>query len=261
MNRRDFITLLGGAAAWPLVARAQQPDRMRRIGVLIGYAESDREGQTRVEAFREALQKLGWTEGSNVQIDIRWTTNPVVRSTYAAGLVGSAPDVVLCSTTPVLQTLQKLTHSVPLVFVQVSDPVSAGFVSNLARPGGNVTGFTNFEYTIGGKWLEVLKEAAPKIDRAGVVVSRDDPSWSRYFVPIEAIAPSLDVQVTKIFLDDAAEIESALSELADGSSGVIVLPSGGASLYRELIAGLAARLRLPTIYPFRYYILSNGLMS
>ena len=196
-----------------------------------------------------------------MQIDIRWTTNPVVRSAYAAGLVGSAPDVVLCSTTPVLQALQKLTHSVPLVFVQVSDPVSAGFVSNLARPGSNVTGFTNFEYTIGGKWLELLKEAAPKIDRAGVVVSRDDPSWSRYFAPIEVIAPSLDVQLTKVFLDDAAKIERALSGLADGSSGLIVLPSGGASLYRELIAGLAARLRLPTIYPFRYYILSNGLIS
>jgi putative ABC transport system substrate-binding protein len=263
MRRREFLGVLGGAAAaWPIAARAQQSDQVRRVGVLISYGDSDPEGRVRVAAFREELQKLGWTDGRSLRLDIRWIANSGNRSAYAAELVGLAPDVIVGSTTPVLQTLQKLTPSVPIVFVQVSDPVTAGFVPNLARPGGNITGFTNFEYTIGGKWLDVLKEAVPSTNRVGVLVSRNDPSWSRYFAPIEAVAPSLGMQLTMIFLDTAPEIEHAIDILAQApNGGLIVLPSSGAATHRELIIGSAARHRLPAIYPFRYFVVPGGLLS
>jgi putative ABC transport system substrate-binding protein len=258
LRRREFITLLGGAAAWPLAARAQQGDRVRRVGVLIGGGEA-----AAVTAFRESLEKLGWTEGRNVRIDVRFANaDPERIRSYSESLLNPVPDVILASTTPVLEAFQKQTRSVPIVFVSVSDPVSAGFVPSLARPGGNITGFSNFEYTIGGKWLQILIEAAPGTKRVAILLSRIDPAWSRYLAPIEALAPSFGVQLTNVFLDNPTQTERALEAFAgEPNGGLLTTSNSQAQAQRELIASLAAHRGLPAIYPNRRFVTSGGLMS
>ena len=236
---------------------------MRRVGVLEILAETDPQVPFRHARLQDGLQKSGWVEGHNVQIDYRFAAaNPDRIRDHAAELVGLAPDVVVGQSTPVLEALLKLTRSLPIVFVEVSDPVSAGFVPNLARPGGNITGFSNFEYTIAGKWLELLKEAAPATKRVAVLLFRGDPSWSRYLAPVEASAPSFGIEVTRIFLGDADDTEREINSFAqEPHGGLITTNNPRAYLQRELICRLAIRHRLPAVYPARIYTTSDGLMS
>ena len=264
LRRRRFITLLGGVAVgWPLVARAQQGERIRRIGVLMLGDESDPDQQNRVAAFRVELGKMGWVEGRNIQIDYRFAaTDPERIRSHSADLVAARLDAILANGTPILETLQKRTSTLPIVFVGVSDPLGAGFVPSLARPGGNLTGFSNFEYAIGGKWLELLKEVAPRVTRAAVLLHRDDTAWSRYLAPIEALAPSLGVQLSSIFLGNASETERHLDAFArERNGGVIVTNNARAMSQRELIGTLAVRHQLPAVYPARVYTAGGGLAS
>jgi putative ABC transport system substrate-binding protein len=264
MRRRGFITLLGGAAAWPLAARAQQPDQMRRIGVLIGtYAQTDREGQARIAVFLDTFQRLGWGDGRNVRIDYRWGAGDVDRSkAFAAELVRSAPDVIVAVNNSTLAELQRLTRTIPIVFIQVSDPVGSGFVAGLARPGGNITGFQNFEPTMGGKWLGVLKEAAPNLSRAAVLFGSDTAVNVAYLRAAEAVAPSLGVTVAPIEVHADAEIERAIVSFAgQPDGGLVALPHPHTTANRASIIILAARYRLPAIYPFRFFAIEGGLMS
>jgi ABC-type uncharacterized transport system substrate-binding protein len=262
MRRGEFITLLGGAAAWPLAARAQQAGPVRRIGVLIVGAETDPEYQDRVAGFREALEKLGWAAGRNIRIEYRFAEAPDRLRSFARELVGLSPDVIFANSTPALEALRNETRTVPLVFANVSDLVRAGFVPSLARPGGNITGFSNFEYSIAGKWLEMLKEVAPSTRRVGVLMNQDDLTWTRYFPPIEAAAPSLGISLTKIFIGEAAEFEHALDSYArELNGGLIVFPNPRITLQRERIIAFAARYRLPAIYSGRVFPLAGGLMS
>jgi putative ABC transport system substrate-binding protein len=266
MKRRHFITLLSGAAAWPLAARAQQPERIKRLGVLLPGTEGaygDPFAIPDLPAFTRALVELGWTEGRNIQIVYRYAAyDPARIKSNALELLSLVPDVILANTTPVLEAVRVLTRSVPIVFMSVSDPVSAGFVPSLARPGGNITGFSNFEYEIGGKWLNLLKQAVPDTTRVGVLLWQGDPSWSRYLAPIEAVAPSLGIQLTRIFLADSAETERAIDAFAPEShGGLLVTNSGWAVSQRDTIIARAARHRLPAIYPQRRYVVSGGLIS
>jgi len=262
MNRRDFVTLLGGAAAaWPLAARAQQPDRMRRIGVLMNLAADDAEGQARIAAFVQALQRLGWSDGRNVRIDYRWAAGDAGRfHKYAEELLALLPDVILASATPSVQALQQVTDTVPIVFAIVADPVGAGFVDSLARPGGNVTGFTPFEYGISGKWLELIKELAPRVTR--VAVLRDLTIGLGQLGAIQSVAPSLGIELRPVNVRDADEIERSIAAFAQGSNGaLIVTASTSAIIHRELITTLAARNKLPAVYYTRYWVAGGGLMS
>jgi putative ABC transport system substrate-binding protein len=262
MRRRDFITLLGGAtAALPLAARAQQPDRMRRIGVLMNVAADDPEGQARIVAFVQGLQQLGWSDGRNVRIDIRWGGGDPERiHKYAAELVALAPDAILATSTIVVRPLQQATHTVPIVFVQVIDPVGAGMVATLARPGGNTTGFTVFEYGLSGKWLELLKEIAPRVTR--VAVLRDLTIGLGQLGAIQSVAPSLGLELTPIGVGDVGEIERTVAAFARSSNGgLIVTASTSAVIHRDLISLLAARHRLPAVYSFRYFVTAGGLIS
>jgi putative ABC transport system substrate-binding protein len=261
MKRREFITLLGGAAAWPVAARAQQPDRMRRIGVLMNLAADDAEGQARIAAFVQALQRLGWSDGRNVRIDYRWAAGDAGRfRKYAEELLALLPDVILASATPSVQALQQATRTVPIVFAIVADPVGAGFVDSLARPGSNVTGFTPFEYGISGKWLELLKEIAPRVTR--VAVLRDLNIGLGQLGAIQSVAPSLGVELRPVNVRDADEIERSIAAFAQGSNGaLIVTASTSAIIHRELITALAARNKLPAVYYTRYWVAGGGLMS
>jgi putative ABC transport system substrate-binding protein len=264
MRRREFITLLGGAAAaWPLAAHAQQAERMRRIGVLMNTAADDPEGKARFAAFLQGLQQLGWTDGRNVRIDTRWgggDTNRIRR--YAAELVSLAPDVTLASATPAVAALQEATRTVPIVFVVVADPVGAGFVDSLARPGGNITGFLAFEYGLSAKWLELLKEIAPRVARAAVLRDPFLGLGIGQLAAIQAVAPSFGVELTPVGVHDASEIERNVTAFARGtSSGLIVTGSTLATLHRDLIITLAARHRLPAVYPFHFFATSGGLIS
>jgi ABC-type uncharacterized transport system substrate-binding protein len=262
MTRREFITLLGGAAvAWPLAARAQQPERVRRIGVLMNVAADDPEGQARIVAFVQGLQQLGWSDGRNVRIDIRWGGGDPERiRKYAAELVAIAPDAILATSTIVVRPLQQATHTVPIVFVQVIDPVGAGMVATLARPGGNTTGFTVFEYGMSGKWVELLKEIAPGVKRVAVV--RDLAIGIAQLAAIQAVAPSFGVELSVIGLRDADEIESAVAAFARSpNGGLIVTASTSAVIHRDLISMLATRHRLPAVYSFRYFVTAGGLIS
>jgi ABC-type uncharacterized transport system substrate-binding protein len=264
MRRREFIIIVGSAAAaCPRAARAQHGTRERRIGVLMLGGETDPDQLSRVTAFREAFAELGWAEGRNVRIDLRFAAvDPERIRSYSAAMISQAPDVILANGTPVLEAFQKQTRSVPIVFVGVSDPVSAGFLPSLARPGGNITGFSNFEYTIGGKWLEILVEAAPATKRVAVLLSSEDPAWSRYLAPIEALAPSFGVHLTSVFLDDPVGINRTLEAFArEPNGGLIATNNPKAMAHRGLIATLAARYRLPAVYPARVYVTSGGLMS
>jgi putative ABC transport system substrate-binding protein len=265
MRRRAFIKLLGGAAvAWPLAARAQQAERMRRIGVLVAsYAETDREGQARVAAFLDTFRRLGWSDGRNVRIDLRGGAGDAGRSkAFAAELVRSAPDVIVVVNNPTLAALQPLTRTIPIVFIQVSDPVGSGFVAGLARPGGNITGFQNFEPTMGGKWLGVLKEAAPNMERAAVLLGSDIAVNIAYLRAAEAVAPSLGLQVAPIDIHAGVEIERAIATFASQpDGGLVVLPNPNTTANRASVIILAARHRLPAIYPFRFFATEGGLMS
>jgi putative ABC transport system substrate-binding protein len=264
IGRRAFITLLGGAAvAWPFAARAQQPGRMRRIGVLMNLASDDAEGQARLAAFHQGLQQLGWTVGRNVQIDYRWGAADADRiRKFAAELVASAPDVILSSGSPSVAALQQATRTVPIVFVTVVDPVSSGFVDGLARLGGNITGFAVYEYSIGGKWLELLKEIAPGMRRAAVIRDAALTAGGGQLGVIQAFAPSVGAEVTPVNVRDAGEIERAITAFAHSpNGGLIVTGSSLAAVHRDLIVTLAARHKLPAVYFARYFVAVGGLIS
>src|SRR4249919_2169637 len=261
MQRRTFVTLLGGAATWPIAARAQE--RVRRIGVLTNFASDDVEGQARLTAFREALRQLGWTEGGNVRIDTRWGAgDPDRYRQYAAELLALAPDVILAISSAALAPLLQATRTVPIVFTTVADPVGAGYVDSLARPGGNATGFLVWEYSIAAKWLELLKEIAPHVTRAVVLRQSAIAAGPGQFGVIQAAAPSLGVDLRVVDTRDAGEIERAITAFAQSAnSGLIVTGSTGAAVHRELIITLAARHRLPAIYNSRFWTAADGLMS
>jgi putative tryptophan/tyrosine transport system substrate-binding protein len=263
IQRREFITLLGGAAvAWPLAARAQQGERMRRIGVLMYWTEDDAEGQARFAAFAQALKQLGWSDGRNVRLDTRWASAADIRR-HAAELVALAPDVLVAATgTATTASLLEATRTVPIVFVTVIDPVGAGFVASLAHPGGNATGFTNYEYGMSGKWLELLKEIAPRVTRAAVLRDPAVASGIGQFGAIQALAPSLGMELSPVDIRDAGEIERAVTAFARAlNGGLVVTGSAAAIVHRELVATLAARHRLPAVYPGRYSVAAGGLIS
>jgi putative tryptophan/tyrosine transport system substrate-binding protein len=268
MRRRQFITLLGGAAAsralWPLAARAQQPERVRRVGVLMNLLADDTVAKARIGAFLQGLQQLGWTEGRNLQIDYRWTAGGSDElRTYAADLVGLAPNVILATGSPTVVALQQATRTVPIVFVLVADPVGAGFVESLARPGGNATGFTPFEYSTSAKWLELLREIAPTVTRVAVLREATNPGGIGQFVAIQSAAQSQGLAVRPIDGgSDAGQIERAITAFArEPNAGLIVTATPMANIHRELIIALAARHRLPAIYGFRFHVERGGLIA
>jgi ABC-type uncharacterized transport system substrate-binding protein len=264
MRRRDFITLLGMAAlARPLKARAQQGGGMRRIGVLFGLTESDPETRDRMEALREGLEKLGWTPGRNIEIDYRFGGGDGERlRAHAAELVRRKPDVLMASATTALAALRQATSELPIVFAQVTDPVGAGIVASLARPGGNITGFSQHEYSLGVKWLELLKELAPRVKRVAVIYDADNPAAAGYLATITSSAATFQAQLTSFAVRDTAEIERAIgATAADADGGVIVLPGSAPSARRDRIIALAAQHRLPAVFAFRYWVVSGGLAS
>jgi putative ABC transport system substrate-binding protein len=264
MRRREFITALGGVAVmWPLTARTQQAERMRRIGVLMDLAENDPEGQARIAAFLQGLAQLGWTDGRNVRIDYRWTAGDADRTRrQAAELIALAPDIVVATGTPTLGPLMQATRTVPIVFMMTVDPVGGGFVDSLARPGGNTTGFMLFEYGMGGKWLELLKEIAPRVTRVGVLRDPAVSSGTAQFGAIQSVAPSLGAEVSPINLRDSPEIERGVTAFArSANGGLIVTTSTLANVHRDLIVTLAARHKLPAVYGARYFVIGGGLMS
>jgi putative ABC transport system substrate-binding protein len=262
MRRREFITLVGGAATWSFAARAQQSTGMRRIGVLMNFGSDAPEGQARIAAFVLALQKLGWNEGDNVHTDIRWAGNDTERyHKYAEELVRLNPDVILASASAGVTALQRITRSVPIVFANVADPVGAGYVTSLARPGGNTTGFTAFEYRIGGKWLELLKQIAPRVTRIAVI---RDPAFAAGIGQFAAIqsAASSTVELSVIDPRDVGELKRAIDTFAaEPNGGLIVTASASATSHHELINSLAMRHRIPAIHAFRYSLLSGGVAS
>jgi len=262
-KRREFITLLGGVAAWPLVAYAQQPERMRRIGVLLTTAADDPESLVRIGAFLQGLQELGWTDARNMRIEYRWGSGNTERiRKYAAELVALGPDVILANGNTAVAPLQRATRTLPIVFVTVSDPVSGGFVDSLARPGGNMTGFASMEYGMSGKWLELLKQIAPGMTRAAVLRDPSIPSGSGQLGAIQAVGPFLGVEVSPIDVRAAGEIERAVTDFARSSNGGLIVPaSTSAIVHRDLIISLAARHRLPAVYSYRFFVANGGLIS
>src|SRR5262245_26551795 len=264
MRRREFIALISsGVAAWPLAARAQQAERMRRIGVLMNLAAADPEGEARLAAFLQALQGSGWTDGRNVRIETRLTAGDPERArAYAAELIALAPDVILADGGTTVGPLLNATRTLPVVFVNVTDPVGGGFVESLARPGGNASGFTLFEYAISVKWLELLKEMAPRVKRVAVLRNPALASGGGQLGAIQAAAPTLRVELRPVDVREASEIERGLAAFTGASNaGLIVTANTLADLHRDLIISLAARHRLPAVYPFRYYVTSGGLIS
>jgi putative tryptophan/tyrosine transport system substrate-binding protein len=261
MQRREFITLIGGATvAWPLGARAQQPERMQLVGVLMGAAESDLEAQSLISTTRHRLGELGWSEGRNIRIEDRWTAGDNNRlRAYAAELAQLKPDVIICEGTPVVAALQQATRTIPIVFVNANNPIGSGFVASIARPGGNITGLVSFEPAMGGKWLETLKGIAPDVARVALIYNPQTHT-GQHFQSIEAASRSLAVKAIRLPFSNAAEIECALGDFArEPKGGLLVLPDISTNLHRDLICALAARHRLPAIYPFRRFITSGGL--
>jgi putative ABC transport system substrate-binding protein len=263
MRRREFITLLGGAAAvWPLAARAQQAERLRRIGVLMTTAADDPEGQARIAAFLQGLQQWGWTVGGNVRIDIRFGADNTAIRKHASDLTSLAPDVILANSSVAVGSLLQATRTVPIVFVVVADPVGAGFVETVARPGGNATGFMLYEYGIGGKWLELLKQIAPGVTRVAVIRDPTSAVGVGQFGTIQAVAPSLGVEVSPINLRDAGEIEPAIAAFVRSSNdGLMVIGSNLALVHRDLIVTLVARHKLPAVYYSRSFVTGGGLIA
>ena len=262
MKRRHFITLLSGAAAWPVVARAQS-EQMRRIGFLTTLSDTDPEVKGWLTAFHAEMQKLGWTLGRNFSMEYRWPgSNEQRLRSAAAELVKMAPDLIFVAATPALAALHRASQSLPIVFVQVSDPVKLGFVGSLTRPGGNITGFSTFEYPIGGKWLELLKDTAPGRTRVAVLLDPDNPSHVAYLQGVETAAATFGVQLTRADVHNAAEIERAINDFAQQPNGALVVaPTAVTLLHRDLIIALAARHRLPAVYPYRYFTTSGGFIS
>jgi len=265
MKRRAFIMLLGGAAAaWPLAGRAQQPERMRHIGVLIGVAD-DAETKSWVAAFRKRLDELGWKVGSNLQIEERWTAgDPEQNRVFASELLAMKPDAIFAFSSVAVAALRQESRTVPIVFTAISDPVGSGFVESLARPGGNATGFTNFVPTMAAKWLEVLKEIAPQVQRAVLLFNpQTAPYVAQYYQrPFEAAAPSFGVQATAAVVHQTGEIEAAIADMVrEPGGGLVVPPDNFSYVHRELIFALAARHRLPAVYPFRFMAREGGLIS
>jgi putative tryptophan/tyrosine transport system substrate-binding protein len=263
MRRRAFMSLLGAAAAWPLAARAQQSERIRRIGVLMSVAAEDPEGPARTAAFAHGLQQLGWSVGGNMRIDYRWGAGDGDRiRRYAAELIALAPDVILATGSATLGPLLQATRTVPIVFVHVPDPVGAGFVDSLPRPGGNATGFTLFEYVTSGKWLELLKEIAPRTTRAAVIRDPAIPSGIGQWGAIQTAAPSVGVEISPVNVRDVGEIERAVTSFAHSSNGgIIVTGSALTQVHRDLIVRLAARHKLPAVYFERFFVTGGGLVS
>jgi putative tryptophan/tyrosine transport system substrate-binding protein len=264
MRRREFIRGIAGAvAAWPLAAHAQQPKRMRRIGVLIPLVANDLEARTRLTAFQQALQELGWIDGSNVHIDTRWSAgNAADTRKYAEELVALAPDVILASGSPGLGSALQATRTIPVVFAIVPDPVGAGYVQSLSQPGGNATGFMMFEYSLCAKWLALLKEIAPGVTRAAVLRDPAIAAGIGQFAVIQSVAPSVGVDVSPVNVTDAAEIERAVAAFArSANGGLISTASALSAVHRDLIITLAAQHKLPAVYQERYYVAGGGLIS
>jgi putative ABC transport system substrate-binding protein len=265
MQRRDFITLIGGAAAmaaWPVATYAQQADRLRLIGSLNILAEDDPESRLRIAAFKQSLQELGWIEGGNVRIETRWAggDDGLVRK-HAAELAALAPDVILTSGSVTVRPVQQATGRVPIVFVQVVDPVGSGYVDSLSRPGGNTTGFTLFEYSLSGKWLELLKEIAPHVTRAAVIRDPTRGSGIAQFAAIQTAAQSLGVELSPVNAVDVHDMERGITAFARSVNGGLIVTSGGTGFHRNVIIRLAAQLRLPSVYPYRYYATEGGLAA
>jgi ABC-type uncharacterized transport system substrate-binding protein len=262
MTRRAFIAGLGGAAAWPLVARAQQPERLRRIGVLFGTTADDSESQARLAVFRQSLQQLGWTDGRNLRIDYRWAAGIAENyRKYAAELVALAPDVIL-ATGPTVEQVLQATRTVPIVFVITADPVGSGFVDSLSRPGGNATGFMLFEYSLSAKWLELLKQIAPAVTRAAVLRDPASTSGVGQFAVIQSVAPSVGIEVSPVNVRDAGEVERAVKAFARSSNvGLIMTASPLTATHRDLVITLAAQHKLPAVYNNRSYAEAGGLIS
>jgi putative tryptophan/tyrosine transport system substrate-binding protein len=263
VKRRDFITLIGGAATWPLAARAQQLDRMRRMGVLIGLGANDPEAQSRAAALEKGLQDAGWIKDRNLRIEYRWADSPDALRTHITELIGMAPDLILASSTPVIVALKEQHARVPIVFVQVTDPLGEGLVASLAHPGGHLTGFTSFEFSIGTKWLELLKQVAPRVRRVALIYNPQTAPFADLFLrPIQAAASSFAIMPVSIGARSFAEIEGTVDAFAREPDGALmVLPDVSAFNYREAVIGLAARHRLPAVYPFRVFVASGGLLS
>jgi putative ABC transport system substrate-binding protein len=262
MKRRAFITLLGGAVASPLLARAQQGERMRRIGVLMDATADDEESQARVAAFRQGLQSLGWTDDRNVRIDIRWSAGNADDIRKYAVLVALAPDAILAGTGGTVPALQRATRTIPIVFAQTIDPVGGGFIKSLARPGGNTTGFTQFEYTLAGKWPELLKQVAPAVTRAAVLRDPTTAAGIGQWAVTQAAAASIGMELTPIAVRDPDEIEREIGGFAQGANGGLIQVVGTrANIHRQLVIAQAARHRLPAIYPYRFHVTAGGLIS
>ena len=265
MRRRAFITLVGSAVVWPVAARTQQSEGVRRIGILMNRAADDPQGQARLAAFQQGMQQLGWTDGGNMRIDVRWGADDVDRERrYAAELVALAPDIVLASGTLSVTALQHVSRTLPIVFVGVTDPVGAGFVDSLARPGGNVTGFMIYEYDLSGKWLELLKQIAPSVMRVAIIRNPENPVGVAVFSALRAAAQPLRVEVSPIdSRGNADEIERAITAFARSpNSGLILTPNAAAMpAHYSLIVGLAARYKLPAVYPFPEMVTNGGLIS
>jgi ABC-type uncharacterized transport system substrate-binding protein len=264
MKRRKFITLIGGAAAaWPLAARAQRADQMRRIGVLMSIADGDLVARGRVAAFEEGLRSLGWSIGQNVHVDWRWAAgDPNRMKAYAAELVAMKMEVIVANSPQVTGVLLKETKDIPIVFVQVADPLGSGFVASLAKPGGNVTGFASFDPQLGGKWLEILKEIAPRVTRAQILLDSQYVGYVALSQVIETVASKLGVVPVVARIHDSAEIKDAIQRFAqEPNGGLVVLPSPVTAVERQLIVGLAAKHRLPAVYPYRFFAVSGGLAA
>jgi len=263
MRRRQFITLLGGAAAWPVGARAQQGERVRHISVLMPVAANDPEAQPRISAFQRRLQELGWTNGHNVRIDYRWAQGDTARMrAQAAELVSLKPDAIVASGSPAVDALRAETRTIPILFMQVVDPVAAGFVTSLSRPGGNLTGITNFEFTMGSKWLETLKEILPQLVHVAVLYNPKTAPFAGMLASVTAAAPSFAIELTDVPFQDAAGIERAIDAFAQKSNGgLLVLPDVSTLYHRDLIIARTAQRRLPAVYPFRFFAIGGGLVS
>jgi putative tryptophan/tyrosine transport system substrate-binding protein len=263
MKRREFIRLIGGvAASWPLTARAQQPERVRLIGMLNALGPDDLEAQARIAVFEQALQQSGWVVGRNLKIEIRQIGSDVDRfSSYAAELVALAPDVIFTIGSVGIASLQQATRTIPIVFVNAPDPVGAGFVQTMGRPGGNITGFSSFEYSMSGKWAELLKQIAPNVTRALVLRDPTSAAGIGQFAAVRSVAQSLNVELTPVNVRDPDEIERNVAAFARSGNGGMIVTSGGTGARRKLIISLASRHKLPSVYPYRYFAIDGGLAT